>query len=114
MPPAQHRRTGALLQIASSKTYAERPLLRSPELADVFSAITCRIRPPNGTVRLVKAHDSHERIWMPPAPTTVPAPHRDDGDEHEVGSVLEVGVGESEELDRGVLRHFVEVTGDRR
>ncbi|MBS4727445.1 site-specific integrase [Mycobacterium sp. SM1] len=56
-----------LLQIAPSKTDAERLLLISPELADVFSAIICRIRRPDGTVPLVKARDSHERIWMPPA-----------------------------------------------
>ena len=64
---------GPLLQFASSKTDAERLLLISPELADAFSAITCRIRRPNGTVALVNARYSHERIWMPPGPTTVPA-----------------------------------------
>jgi hypothetical protein len=55
-----------LLQSASSKTDAER-LLISPENADVV-AIICRIRRPNRTVPFVKARDSHERIWMPPAP----------------------------------------------
>ena len=36
-----------LLQIAPSKTDAERLLLVDPELADVLSAIVCRIRNPN-------------------------------------------------------------------
>jgi hypothetical protein len=39
-----------LLQIAPSKTDAERLLVVSPELADVFSAIITRIREPHGAV----------------------------------------------------------------
>jgi hypothetical protein len=62
-----------LLQIASSKTDAQRLLLRSPELADVFSAITCRIRRPNGTDPLVKARDSRTDMDAT-GPTTVSAP----------------------------------------
>jgi hypothetical protein len=57
-----------LLQIAPSKTDAERLLVVSPELADVLSAIICRIRRPDGTVPLVRARDSHELVWLPPAP----------------------------------------------
>ena len=56
-----------LLQIVPSKTDAER-LLVSPELADVLSAIICRIRDGNGAVPLVVAYDIHERTWNPPMP----------------------------------------------
>jgi hypothetical protein len=65
-----------LLQSASSKTDAERLMLISPELANVFSAIICPVRRPNGTVPLVKARDSSERIWMPPAPLLFQRPIR--------------------------------------
>jgi hypothetical protein len=57
-----------LLQIAPSKTDAERLLVVSPELADVLSAIICRIRDGNGAVPLVRARDYHEHIWLPPTP----------------------------------------------
>ena len=57
-----------LLQIAPSKTDAERLLVISPELADVLSAIICRIRDDNGAVPLVTAYDVHERVWNPPMP----------------------------------------------
>src|SRR6185437_14037272 len=57
-----------LLQIAPSKTDAERLLLVSPELADVLSTVICRIRGSCGAVPLVPAYDSHERRWSPPAP----------------------------------------------
>jgi Phage integrase family len=40
----------------------------SPELADVLSTVIRRVRGPDGTVPLVCAHDSHERVWLPPAP----------------------------------------------
>jgi integrase len=55
-----------LLQIAPSKTDAERLLLVDPELADVLSAIVCRIRAPNGAVPLLAAYDYSEKTWMPP------------------------------------------------
>nr|MDT0666686.1 site-specific integrase [Micromonospora sp. DSM 115978] len=42
-----------LLQIAPSKTDTERLLLVSPELADVLSAVVCRVRDSNGTVPAV-------------------------------------------------------------
>ncbi|MFD1548025.1 site-specific integrase [Nonomuraea guangzhouensis] len=57
-----------LLQIAPSKTDAERLLVVSPELADVLSAIIVRVRDETGTVPLVPAYDWHECIWRPPAP----------------------------------------------
>jgi Phage integrase family len=58
-----------LLQIAPSKTDAERLLLVSPELADVLSAIICRIRDRGtGAVPLVPSYDTHECVWRPPAP----------------------------------------------
>ena len=46
----------------------ERLLLVSPELADVLSAVICRIRGRDGAVPLVRARDQYERIWLPPTP----------------------------------------------
>jgi integrase len=57
-----------LLQIAPSKTDAERLLLISPELADVLSEIIRRVRHRSGAIPLVAAYDSRERLWSPPAP----------------------------------------------
>jgi integrase len=57
-----------LLQIAPSKTDAERLLVVSPELADVLSAVICRVRGRDGAIPLVRGRDRHERTWMPPAP----------------------------------------------
>ena len=57
-----------LLQIAPSKTDAERLLVVSPELADVLSTIIRRIRGTAPAVPLVAAYDDHERVWLPPAP----------------------------------------------
>jgi len=57
-----------LLHIAPSKTDAERLLVISPELADVLSAIICRVRDPDGAVPLVGAYDYHERVFNPPLP----------------------------------------------
>jgi len=57
-----------LLQIAPSKTDTERLLVVSPELAEVLSAIICRVRRPDGTIPMVRARDSHELVWLPPAP----------------------------------------------
>ena len=57
-----------LLQIAPSKTDTERLLVIAPELADVLSAIICRIRRDDGAVPLVAAYDIHERVWNPPMP----------------------------------------------
>ena len=63
--------TGALvplLQIAPSKTDAERLLVVSPELAEVLSTIIRRVRGSAATLPLVSAYDDYERQWMPPAP----------------------------------------------
>jgi integrase len=57
-----------LLHIAPSKTDTERLLVISPELADVLSAIICRVRDHNGAVPLVSAYDYHERVFNPPLP----------------------------------------------
>jgi hypothetical protein len=40
----------------------------APELADVLSAVICRIRGSDGAVPLVVAYDIHERVWNPPMP----------------------------------------------
>ncbi len=60
--------TVPLLQIAPSKTDAERLLVISPELADVLAAIVCRVRGHDGAVGCVASYDSHERVWNPPMP----------------------------------------------
>ncbi len=57
-----------LLQIAPSKTDAERLLVISPELADVLATIVTRIRQPGGGIPLVAAYDYNEKIWNPPTP----------------------------------------------
>jgi integrase-like protein len=57
-----------LLHIAPSKTDTERLLVLDPELADVLSAIICRIRDSSGAVPLVVSYDIHERVWNPPMP----------------------------------------------
>jgi hypothetical protein len=57
-----------LLHIAPSKTDTERLLVVSPELADVLSAIICRVRDRAGAVPLVAAYDYHERVFNPPLP----------------------------------------------
>lgn len=55
-----------LLHIAPSKTDTERLLVVSPELADVLSAVVCRVRDDAGAVPLVAAYDYHERVFNPP------------------------------------------------
>jgi integrase len=57
-----------LLQIAPSKTDTERLILISPELADVLSAIICRLRGPSGAIPSVPSYDCHEKAWNPPMP----------------------------------------------
>jgi hypothetical protein len=57
-----------LLQIAPSKTDAERLLVISPELADVLSAVITRIRGTDGAVPLVVSYDDNEKAWNPPMP----------------------------------------------
>jgi len=58
----------ALLQIAPSKSDAERLLVISPELADVLAEIIARVSGVAGTVPLAVAYDIHERLWNPPMP----------------------------------------------
>ena len=57
-----------LLQIAPSKTDAERLLVVSPELADVLATIIARVRGASVTLPLVSSYDEYERLWSPPAP----------------------------------------------
>jgi integrase len=57
-----------LLQITPSKTDEERLLVVSPELADVLSAIVCRVRDHTGAIPLLHSYDHHERTWNPPMP----------------------------------------------
>ena len=57
-----------LLQIAPSKTDAERLLVISPELADVLASIMSRIRPARAGVPLVVSYDKNERVYNPPMP----------------------------------------------
>jgi site-specific recombinase XerD len=57
-----------LLQIAPSKTDAERLLVISPELADVLSTIVARIRAGQQQVPLVVSYDKNERVYNPPMP----------------------------------------------
>jgi hypothetical protein len=39
-----------------------------PDLADVLSAIVCRVRNADGAVPLVVAYDYHEKVWNPAMP----------------------------------------------
>jgi hypothetical protein len=57
-----------LLQIAPSKTDAERLLVISPELADVLSTIVARVRASQQRVPLVVSYDKNERVYNPPMP----------------------------------------------
>jgi hypothetical protein len=65
-----------LLQIAPSKTDAERLLVVSPELAAVLSAVITRIRGADPAVPLIRARDYHEHVWLPPDAVVVPTPCR--------------------------------------
>lgn len=57
-----------MLQVAPSKTDAERLLLVSPELAEVLSAIIFRVRAGQAALPLVSAYDVFEQTWSPPMP----------------------------------------------
>jgi integrase len=57
-----------LLQIAPSKTDAERLLVISPELADVLSAIIGRVRGDAAAIPLIPAYDRGECVWQAPTP----------------------------------------------
>ena len=57
-----------MLQVAPSKTDAERLLLVSPELAEVLTAIIFRVRAGNAALPLVPAYDVFEQTWSAPMP----------------------------------------------
>ncbi|GAB3147344.1 site-specific integrase [Micromonospora sonneratiae] len=57
-----------MLQVAPSKTDAERLLLVSPELAEVLTAIIFRVRAGDAALPLVSAYDVFEQTWSPPMP----------------------------------------------
>jgi integrase len=57
-----------MLQVAPSKTDAERLLLVSPELAEVLTAVIFRVRAGNASLPLVSAYDVFEQTWSPPMP----------------------------------------------
>jgi len=57
-----------LLQIAPSKTDAERVIPASPELASALAQIITRVVSPEGTIALTIRYDQHERIWSEPLP----------------------------------------------
>ena len=57
-----------LLQIAPSKTDAERVIPASPELASVLAQIITRVASRDGTIALTTRYDQHERTWSEPLP----------------------------------------------
>ncbi len=57
-----------MLQIAPSKTDAERLLLVSPELGEVLAEVIGRVRRGRAALPLVSAYDPYERTWSPPMP----------------------------------------------
>ena len=57
-----------MLQVAPSKTDAERLLLVSPELAEVLTAIIFRVRAGTPALPLVSAYDVFEQTWCAPMP----------------------------------------------
>jgi integrase len=57
-----------MLQIAPSKTDAERLLLVSPELAEVLTAIIFRFRAGKAALPLGSAYDVFEQTWCSPMP----------------------------------------------
>jgi hypothetical protein len=57
-----------MLQVAPSKTDAERLLLVSPELGEVLTAIIFRVRAGKAALPLVSAYDVFEQTWSPPMP----------------------------------------------
>jgi hypothetical protein len=57
-----------MLQVAPSKTDAERLLLVSPELGEVLTAIIFRVRAGKAALPLVSAYDVFEQTWSAPMP----------------------------------------------
>ena len=62
-----------MLQVAPSKTDAERLLLVSPELAEVLTAVIFRVRAGNAALPLVCAYDVFEQTWSAAHAVPVPA-----------------------------------------
>jgi hypothetical protein len=57
-----------MLQVAPSKTDAERLLLVSPELGEVLTAVIFRVRQGKAALPLVSAYDVFEQTWSAPMP----------------------------------------------
>lgn len=57
-----------LLQVAPSKTDAERVIPANPELTSALAQILSRVVTADGTVPLVIRRDEHERSWSDPMP----------------------------------------------
>jgi len=76
-----------LLQVAPSKTDAERLLVVSPELADVLSEVIGRVRGEDGAVPLVRAWDYHEHVWLAPSPLLFQHRVRSENREFTVSSI---------------------------
>ncbi|MFD4904187.1 tyrosine-type recombinase/integrase [Kitasatospora purpeofusca] len=57
-----------MLQIAPSKTDAERVLLVSPELGEVLAEVIGRVRNGKPNLPLVSRYDGHERVYSPMMP----------------------------------------------
>lgn len=92
-----------LLQVAPSKTDAERLLVVSPDLADVLSAVISRVRDDSGAVPLVRARDYHEHVWLDASPLLF---QRRLGLEHHAFSVGLVGTLLDEALSHaGLVDH---------
>jgi hypothetical protein len=68
-----------MLQVAPSKTDAERLLLVSPELGEVLTAIIFRVREGKAALPLVSAYDVFEQTWSPPMPFLFPTALRHRG-----------------------------------
>ncbi len=83
-----------MLQIAPSKTDAERLLLVAPELGEVLAEIIHRVRGGRAVLPLVRSYDRHERVWNHPMPLLFQRPR---GPRHAA-------------LDAGTLRRFLNHT----
>ena len=65
-----------LLQVAPSKTDAERVLPISPELLRVMALLVGRVTADRDRVPLVARFDEHEKLWGPPLPHLFQRPSR--------------------------------------
>lgn len=65
-----------LLQVAPSKTDAERVVPISPELLRVMALIVGRVTAKGDRVPLVVRYDEHEKLWGPPLPHLFQRPFR--------------------------------------